>query len=146
MIYNDATFSAFNIAIEVHKGQLDKSGLPYIFHPVHLAEQMNNTKDTVVSLLHDVFEDGDGFYKGLIKDIFTNDIIKSLELLTHNESDDYMQYIQKIKDSGDESAIRVKTEDLIHNMDLTRLPRVRQKDLDRNEKYKQALEILKGDN
>ena len=45
------------IAYEAHMGQCDQSGVPYIFHPVHLAEQMNDEVTTCIALLHDVLED-----------------------------------------------------------------------------------------
>ena len=40
MIYTPLTIQAARIAYEAHHGQQDKSGMPYIFHPYHLAEQM----------------------------------------------------------------------------------------------------------
>ena len=39
MIYTDLTCKAMKLAYSAHHGQTDKSGLPYIFHPFHLAEQ-----------------------------------------------------------------------------------------------------------
>ena len=42
MIYTHLTKKALKIAFEAHKDQLDKSGLPYVFHPFHLAEQMDD--------------------------------------------------------------------------------------------------------
>ena len=38
MIYTDMTKKAIRLAFEAHAGQYDKSGLPYILHPIHLAE------------------------------------------------------------------------------------------------------------
>ena len=40
MIYTDLTKRAMKLCFAVHKDQTDKSGLPYVFHPFHLAEQM----------------------------------------------------------------------------------------------------------
>ena len=40
MIYTDLTKRAMKLCFAAHKDQTDKSGLPYVFHPFHLAEQM----------------------------------------------------------------------------------------------------------
>ena len=57
MIYTPQTNKAMTIAYNAHHGQLDKSGVPYIFHPFHVAEQMTTEATTVTALLHDVVED-----------------------------------------------------------------------------------------
>ena len=33
MIYTDKTKIAMKLCFEAHKDQLDKSGMPYVFHP-----------------------------------------------------------------------------------------------------------------
>ena len=40
MIYTDLTKKALKLCFEAHKDQVDKTGLLYVFHPFHLAEQM----------------------------------------------------------------------------------------------------------
>ena len=57
MIYTPLTQKAMLLAYDAHHGQLDKGGVPYIFHPIHLAEQMPDELTTIVALLHDVVED-----------------------------------------------------------------------------------------
>ena len=37
MIYTTMTKKAINLLFDAHKDQVDKTGLPYIFHPFHLA-------------------------------------------------------------------------------------------------------------
>ena len=59
MIYTKMTKVALRLCFEAHKDQDDKSGMPYVFHPFHLAEQMTDEATTVVALLHDVVEDSD---------------------------------------------------------------------------------------
>ena len=54
MIYTPLTKAAMEIAYRAHHGQLDKSGVPYIFHPIHLAEQMDDEVSCCAALLHDV--------------------------------------------------------------------------------------------
>ena len=57
MLYTDLTKRALKLCFAAHRDQTDKSGLPYVFHPFHLAEQMPDELTTVVALLHDVVED-----------------------------------------------------------------------------------------
>ena len=57
MIYTPKTKKAMIIAYNAHNGQVDKSGIPYIYHPIHLAEQMDTETECIVALLHDVVED-----------------------------------------------------------------------------------------
>ena len=59
MIYTDKTKQAIKLCFKAHEGQVDKSGLPYAHHPLHLAEQMDDEAGTIVALLHDVVEDTD---------------------------------------------------------------------------------------
>ena len=59
MIYTDLTRKAIKFCIKAHEGQLDKSGIPYMLHPIHVAEQMEDELTTCVALLHDVVEDTD---------------------------------------------------------------------------------------
>ena len=57
MIYTELTNRAMRLAYDAHRGQVDKCGMPYIFHPFHLAEQMEDEISCCVALLHDVVED-----------------------------------------------------------------------------------------
>ena len=53
MIYTDLTRKAITVAYNAHQGQLDRAGLPYILHPLHVAEQMKDEDTCVAALLHD---------------------------------------------------------------------------------------------
>lgn len=57
MIYMDLTKKAMQLWFDAHKGQTDKSGLPFVFHPMHVAEKMQDEITTISALLHDVIED-----------------------------------------------------------------------------------------
>ena len=54
MIYTALTKKAMKVAYEAHHGQTDRSGTPYIFHPFHVAEQMDDELSVCTALLHDV--------------------------------------------------------------------------------------------
>lgn len=140
MVYTEQTKKALKLCFKAHKNQIDKSGMPYVFHPFHLAEQMTDEKTTVVALLHDVIEDTDYTFDDLREIGFEKDVIDALVLLTHNNDTPYMEYVAKIKTNP--IARAVKLADLQHNSDLTRLNVVDEKALKRKEKYAEAIKIL----
>ncbi len=118
MIYTKLTNLAMQIAYNAHHGQTDKSGLPYIFHPYHLAEQMDDEYSVCVALLHDVVEDTDITIAQLEK-AFPEPITQAIQLMTHNEDMPYLTYIAQIK--ANPLARKVKLADLHHNSDESRL-------------------------
>lgn len=140
MIYTPLTKKAMQFCFAAHKEQTDKSGLPYVFHPFHLAEQMADELTAAAALLHDVVEDTPYTLDDLRSQGFPETVIDALELLTHREGISYFDYVAAIKLNP--IARQVKMADLRHNSDLTRLDVVDSKALARVEKYKKALEIL----
>lgn len=140
MIFTQKTKMALNLCFEAHKNQTDKSGIQYVFHPFHLAEQMKDEATTIAALLHDVIEDTDYTMADLEKMGFPADVLEALELLTHNDDTPYMEYVAKIKHNP--IAKSVKLADLEHNSDLSRLDVVDEKALKRREKYRQAFCLL----
>jgi (p)ppGpp synthase/HD superfamily hydrolase len=141
MIYTNMTKKALKLCFDIHKEQVDKSGLPYVFHPFHLAEQMETEDTTIVALLHDVVEDSDLTLDDLRQMGFGDTVIAALALLTHDPAVEYMDYVRAVKDNP--IARAVKLADLRHNSDLTRLDTVDEKALARREKYLQAMTLLK---
>lgn len=139
MIYTQNTRKAMKIAFDAHNGQMDKSGIPYIYHPIHLAEQMETEEECIVALLHDTVEDTNVTFEQLEKE-FSNTVIQALKLLTHDKAIEYMDYIKNLKDNP--IARKVKLADLRHNSDETRLEYLKEKDRKRNQKYRKAIEIL----
>lgn len=141
---------ALIIAKIAHKGQKDKSGKDYINHPKTVASvslyinksKTNKTIKSIIALLHDTVEDT-SVSSTDIRKIFGQEIANSIKLLTRKDKNEpYFDYIQRIKDSGDENAIAVKIADLLHNSDLSRLSEITQKDLQRSMKYLGALSVL----
>ncbi len=143
MLYTEMTKKALKICFDAHKDQLDKGGLPYVFHPYHLAEQMRDEDTIITALLHDVVEDTDITFEDLEAAGFSDTIIEAIRLLTHKShlSDkEYISYIAAIKDN--KIARRVKLEDLRHNSDLSRLNTVGTAVLNRKDLYHIAMLIL----
>ena len=97
MIYTPLTNRAMQIAYQAHHGQVDKSGLPYIFHPYHLAEQMEDEYTTCIALLHDVMED---------TDVTREELAAEFE----NLAKQYSMEVEKIKEMVPEAEIKASVE------------------------------------
>lgn len=142
MIYTALTKRAMKLCFAAHREQTDKSGLPYVLHPVHLAEQMPGEESTVVALLHDVVEDTSYTLEDLAQRGFPPPVLEALRLMIHDPSVPYPDYVARLKPNP--IARRVKLADLRHNSDLTRLDRVREEDLRRVRKYAAAIRLLEN--
>lgn len=130
------------LCFAAHKDQTDKSGLPYVFHPFHLAEQMQDEASVVTALLHDVVEDTPYTLEDLAQLGFPQPVLDALALLTHDPSVPYLDYVARLKDNP--IARQVKLADLRHNSDLTRLNQVTSQDRRRVKQYAAAIALLEG--
>ncbi len=140
MVYTKQTKMALKLCFEAHKHQIDKSGMPYVFHPFHLAEQMTTEETVITALLHDVVEDTAYTLEDLRNMGFSENVLQAISLLTHDENTEYFSYIEKIRENP--IAKTVKLADLRHNSDLSRLDTIDEKALKRCEKYKKAIALL----
>ena len=133
MIYTALTKKAMKVAYEAHHGQIDRSGTPYIFHPFHVAEQMDDELSVCTALLHDVIEDTEITFEDLTG-----------EFLTRDKNMNYFDYIRKLRKNP--IAKKVKQADLLHNSDVTRLSDCENMSAEQisrlHGRYKRALEIL----
>ena len=118
MIYTELTIKAMNLAYSAHHGQFDKGGVPYIFHPIHLAESMDDEISTCVALLHDTVEDTAVTLEELAAQV-PAEVVNAVRLLTHGEDVDYFDYVRAIKQNP--IAVKVKLADLRHNGDPKRI-------------------------
>lgn len=142
MIYTEKTKQAMILAFTAHEKQVDKSGIPYIYHPIYVAERMEDEETTIVALLHDVIEDTNITLSDLKKIGFDFNVIEALTLLTHKNEISYYDYVKNI--SRNKIATKVKMADLEHNMKLERLNKITDKDLERVKKYKECYSYLKN--
>lgn len=140
MIYTPTTKKAMKVCFQAHKDQTDKSGIPYVFHPIHLAEQMTDEDTTVVALLHDVVEDTSYTIEDLAALGFNDRVLAAIQLMTHADDVPYMDYVAKIKSNPIAKA--VKLADLAHNSDITRMDVIDEKAIARVEKYAKAIKLL----
>lgn len=142
MIYTALTKKALKICFNAHKDQVDKTGMPYVFHPFHLAETMDTEDSVCVALLHDTVEDTPITFEDLINEGFNDNIINALKLLTHNDDTPYLEYVARIKKNP--LAKKVKLADLYHNSDLTRLDLTKDLIPPKYEIYLEAIKYLES--
>ena len=140
MLYTPVTKNAIRFCYNAHAGQLDKAGLPYVNHPLHLAEQMTTEDETCVALLHDVMEYCGATPEDLLALGISAEALAAIQLLTHKAGVPYLDYVRAVGENP--IACRVKVADLRHNSDLTRLDDVGPKDIARLRKYRMARVIL----
>lgn len=138
---NDAKLikKAFNLSVEAHKEMRRKSGEPYIFHPLAVAEICVEeiglgTTSIIAALLHDVVEDTE-VELDEIKDSFGPKVAKIIDGLTkisgvfdHGSSQQAENFRKMLLTlSEDVRVILVKLADRLHNMrTLDSMPRHKQ--------------------
>ena len=140
MIYTDQTRKAMQIAYRAHHGQTDKSGVPYLYHPIHLAEQMNDEVTVTAALLHDVLEDSPMTAEELRAAGISQQAVDAVVLLTRPAEMPYLDYVERIRSNP--IARAVKCADLRHNCDPSRLPNPPEGWREKRDLYRKALEIL----
>lgn len=126
--------------IEKHAGQKDKAGVPYVFHPITVALMCESESEKIIALLHDILEDTNTTPEELLSLGVSEEELESIQLLTKPLNEDYFEYIKRVAKNSD--ARQVKKADLTHNMDLSRLLQITDKDRKRREKYLKAYNLL----
>ncbi|MDY6820523.1 MAG: bifunctional (p)ppGpp synthetase/guanosine-3',5'-bis(diphosphate) 3'-pyrophosphohydrolase [Deferribacterota bacterium] len=128
MYDQDKLFSAYIFAATKHRGQLRKSGAPYLSHPLSVSKilaDMNMDLDTVIAgLLHDTLEDTDTTYEELEKR-FGKDVaflvdgvskISKIRFMSNEEkqAENFRKMLVSV--SKDVRVILIKLADRLHNM------------------------------
>ena len=131
---------ALEIAKTAHAGQTDKAGLDYILHPLQVAAEVTTDEEKAVALLHDIIEDTDVTASELLAKGLPDNVVEAVEALTKKHNQNYAAYLAGVKKNR--LATAVKLVDLKHNSDLSRLEKITQKDRERAEKYRKAIEYL----
>lgn len=140
------------IALDAHKGQKDLDGKPAVLHPIAVGLMGSTDSEIKAGFLHDVVEDSDLTIDDLRRKGVDEEVLAALELLTHDNGTDYFEYVSKIANSGNYTAIHTKINDLKHNFDRGRKSYKRAKELNDtekaerlskiNEKHRKALNIF----
>ncbi|MFA6204405.1 MAG: hypothetical protein WC710_14600 [Gallionella sp.] len=127
------------LATTRHAGQFDKGGAPYILHCLKVMHYVRSDDEELmcIALGHDLIEDtyphlNEGM-SALCGEGFSNRIISGIVALTKVEGQTYERYKELVKANPD--AVKVKMADLRHNTDIRRLKGIRDKDIERIERY-----------
>jgi len=142
MAYSTDVEAARALAEEMHAGQLDKAGLPYVTHPQRVAGRLERPEAKVVGWLHDTVEDT----ALTVQDIearFGPETAAAVDAISRREDESWSDYIDRVAQNP--MARLVKISDLIDNSNLSRIPRVTMRDVKRQAKYNRALQKLLED-
>ena len=133
---------AIAIAVEAHKGQEDKAGDPYILHPLRVMFQMETREEMIAAVLHDVLEDTPITPDQLKEKGFSETVLEALDSVTKKAGEKYEDFVQRA--ALHPIGKKIKLADLRDNMDLSRLEKITDQDIERVKKYHGALKIIKG--
>lgn len=138
---SDVKELAFQISKIAFEGKIDKGGKPYFNHLVRVSEKFTDDDFLYpIAMLHDLLEDCSEWNVKSLGCLFSENIVKTIELLTRKTGQDYFDYINDISQSS--WATKIKLADLKDNMDITRLENISDKDFQRLNKYLKAYKIL----
>jgi len=131
---------AIEIAVEGHKGQVDKNGELYILHPMRVMGAFQDDARRIVGILHDIVEDTHYELADLAEAGFGDDIRDAVDAITKRDGEPYDVYLGRIV--ANDIARDVKLADIGDNSG--RLERVSEPDRSRlRKKYATAQDILK---
>lgn len=131
---------AIRIAVEAHDGQKDKAGEAYILHPLRVMLAMTCDEERIVAVLHDVLEDT-SITADILRAVgFSTTVVEAVQSVSRRSNESYNEFIERAKMNS--IGLRVKLADLRDNCDLSRLKEITPKDIERLEKYKQAIANL----
>ena len=139
MSYSIDVAAARALATKAHEGQTDKAGLPYITHPERVASRLTTPEAQVVGWLHDTVEDT----PITLRDIgaaFGPETAAAVDAISRRNGEPWSDYLERV--AANPMARQVKISDLIDNSNLSRIPHVTLKDVERQKKYNKALKKL----
>ena len=134
---------AIAIASRGHAEQVDKEGTAYILHPLTCMMRVKHLGESamIVAVLHDFVEDCEVLPGEL--DFLTVTERYALDCVTKRNGESYHDRITRCMTSP--LAMAVKEQDLIHNLDASRMPseKITDNDLRRWGKYRMALDRIR---
>ena len=133
---------AIALAAKAHEGQIDKAGAPYILHPLRMMLRLSTPEERMVAVMHDVVEDCGWTLEQLKGEGFSEAVVAGVESVTKREGESYEDFV--LRAAKNPLGRRVKLADLEDNSDLSRIANPMDKDYERLEKYRKAIELLRG--
>jgi (p)ppGpp synthase/HD superfamily hydrolase len=137
---------AILLASIMHMGQVDKSGEPYILHPLTVMINVEagigwlNKRDLqIVAVLHDVVEDCNVTLDNLT--CYNDDIVEAIDAITHRPNEPNKEYWTRV--AKNDMAYMVKLQDIAHNTSERRCEKLDEKTRQRLMcKYAKALTFM----
>ena len=139
MAYSIDVVAARALATKAHEGQTDKAGLPYITHPERVVSRLTTPEAQVVGWLHDTVEDTPITLQD-IEAAFGPETAAAVDAISRRDGESWSDYLDRV--TANPMARQVKISDLIDNSNLSRIPHVTLKDVERQKKYNKALKKL----
>jgi (p)ppGpp synthase/HD superfamily hydrolase len=133
---------AILLAVQAHRGQVDKVGQPYIVHLLRVMLRLEGEAAQIVGVLHDVVEDTPITFDDLRAQGYSEEVLQALDGVTRRPDETYEQFVDRA--GADPIARLVKRADLEDNMDIRRLPAITEKDAERLNRYIAAWQRLQG--
>lgn len=131
---------AIEIAVEAHRGQIDKAGKIYILHPMRVMLRGKTEEEMIVGILHDTIEDTPVTIEMLEKEGFSQPVLDALSCISKKNGEDYEHFINRILSNP--LACRIKLYDLEDNMNRDRIPYPTDRDLARYKKYEKYHKVV----
>jgi (p)ppGpp synthase/HD superfamily hydrolase len=133
--------AAIMVATSAHNNQIDKSGEPYILHPLRVMLSLDTEEERIVGVLHDVIEDTHYTFKTLEDMGFSDRVLGTLDALSRDPSKEtHREYIRRV--SLNSLAVRVKLKDLEDNMSVNRLKNLPKENLGLMKRYAESWQFL----
>lgn len=131
---------AIELAVSFHSQQVDKSGQPYILHPMRIMLWCSTEEERQAAIMHDLLEDTSLTIDELIQEGFCQSVIDCVDCLTRRDGETYAEFIERCCENP--MAIKIKLLDIADNMDVTRLDTLGENDLGRLKRYHRARKRL----
>jgi (p)ppGpp synthase/HD superfamily hydrolase len=133
---------AIAIAAAAHEGQVDKGGVPYILHPLKVMLRVTTLEERIVAVLHDVVEDTGISLEDLRNEGFSETVLTAIASVTKVPGESYEAFVERA--ALNPIGRVVKLADLEENSDLSRIAQPSWEDLERIEKYRRAMGVLRS--
>jgi len=131
---------ALEWAIKAHDGQYDKSGKPYVLHPINVSLLLESEDEKALALLHDIIEDTE-YTLGDVAEWGFEHLTEALDCLSRRKGlETYREFIARI--CQNELAVKVKIADLKHN--LSRIDTLPAKERGLKDRYMKWLPVLEA--
>lgn len=132
---------AITIATAAHDGQVDKSGRPYIGHPLRVMASVSGEHAQMAAVLHDVIEDTPVTASDLLSRGCPAAVVEAVVALSHLPDEPQADYLRRV--AANPLAVTVKRADIADNLSPVRMARLDDAVRERLQtKYAAALRLL----